>query len=581
MANFNEKIQRPLTELPAWQALKEHYDATASRFDLRTLFASDPGRFAQLSVDLPDLGLLADFSKNLWDSETLALLGRLVEEAGVEAAREALLAGLPINTSEDRAVLHVALRSSEPMARRDAHGNTIDPDVTTDVRNELQAMRRIATGVRDGTWTGSTGRAITHVVNIGIGGSDLGPGMVCAALQPITHDPPSRRLHMHFVSNVDGSHVAELLATLDPETTLFVVVSKTFTTAETMANARAARTWLVKRLAPKIPRDSAPVVPRHFIAVTANPQRATTDFGIDAAIGVVRFWDWVGGRFSLWSGAGLAIALAIGYEGFEELLAGAAAIDTHFRTAPFARNIPMLMAVLGVWYGGVWQCRTHAVLPYDQHLARLPAYLQQAEMESNGKGVDRRGRPVPVPTAPVVWGEPGTTGQHAFFQLLHQGTQMVPCDFLVGLQPPVQSDDLDIDVHVLHRMLVANCIAQTEALMVGKSLAQVQGEHGDRVDPVLLAQKTFPGNRPSTTLAYRQLSPRVLGALIACYEHKIFVQGILWRINSFDQWGVELGKQLASIVEKELEGDGAQCCGAHDASTSGLIALYHESSRKH
>jgi glucose-6-phosphate isomerase len=463
-----------------------------------------------------------------------------------------MFAGEPINNTEQRAVLHVALRnrSTRPFS-------IAGRDVMPDVRGALEHMRTFSEAVRSGRWVGYSGLRITDVVNIGIGGSDLGPAMVAQALTPYTHGGP----RTHFVSNVDGAHLADTLRTLHPATTLFTVASKTFTTQETMANARSAREWFLARA-----KDDAAVA-KHFVAISTNESEVRA-FGI-APENMFVFWDWVGGRYSLWSSIGLPIALAAGFGHFEQLLDGAHEMDEHFRTAPLEQNLPIVLGLLGVWYASVLGADSHAVLPYEQHLQRLPAYLQQLEMESNGKRVDRHGHPLDVQTAPIVWGEPGTNGQHAFYQLLHQGTRLVSTDFLVGIETHDQIGD-----H--HRLLVANCIAQTEALMRGKTEDEARAEleaQGLSAEAItrLAPHKVFPGNRPSTTIMYRKLGPRTLGMLLAMYEHRVFTMGAVWQINSFDQWGVELGKQLAATVAGDLAA--GEAASNHDASTSHLIAL--------
>jgi glucose-6-phosphate isomerase len=537
-----------LTGSPAWQALAAHrreIEATS----MRELFATDPGRFERFSLRLDDL--LLDYSKNRITAETMRLLVALAEQAGVRREVAAMFAGEKLNRTEGRAVLHVALRnrSARPMSV-DGH------DVMPEVRRVLEKMRRFSAAVRDGSWRGYTGRAITDVVNIGIGGSDLGPAMVCEALRPYWQDG----LSAHFVSNVDGTHLAETLRCLDPETTLFIVASKTFTTQETMTNAGSARAWLVDRL------GDEGAVARHFVAVSTNA-KGVSGFGIDPG-NMFEFWDWVGGRYSLWSAIGLPIACAVGMDRFEELLAGAHDVDEHFRTAPLGESIPVVMALLGVWYAGFFGADAYAILPYDQYLHRFAAYLQQADMESNGKGVDRDGVAITdYHTGPVIFGEPGTNGQHAFYQLIHQGTRLIPCDFIA----PIRSHN-PLGRH--HQMLLANFFAQTEALMRGKTAAEVRAElERSGASPTavaaLLPHKVFPGNRPTNSILFDQLTPRALGRLIALYEHKIFVQGVIWNVFSFDQWGVELGKQLATAILPELDGDAP--VAAHDASTNGLI----------
>ncbi|MGB1906997.1 MAG: glucose-6-phosphate isomerase, partial [Spongiibacter sp.] len=471
---------------------------------------------------------------------------------GLEAGRDAMFAGEEINCTEKRAVLHTALRnvSGNPV-RVNGH------DVMPEVRDVLARMGVFCNAVRSGEWRGHTGKAIRSVVNIGIGGSDLGPVMVTRALQAYQ----SPELSSYFISNIDGAHSKDILATLDPETTLFVVASKTFTTQETLTNARTARRWLLAAL-----KDQSAVA-SHFVAVSSKPELAA-EFGIDPQ-NVFGFWDWVGGRYSLWSAVGLPIALAVGMDNFTALLQGAHDMDEHFRTAPLQENMPVLMALLGIWYRNFFGANSYAILPYSQRLDRLPAFLQQLDMESNGKSVQRDGRPCDYATGPIIWGEPGTNGQHAFYQLLHQSQELIPCDFLVA----ARADDLDPEHH---NILLANVIAQSEALMTGKSDEQLRAElqsagiEGAEQER-LFAHKSFPGNRPSNTLVYASLTPGVLGSLIALYEHKVFCQGHIWNINSFDQWGVELGKQLASLILPELA-PGAPV-GCHDGSTQGLLAL--------
>jgi glucose-6-phosphate isomerase len=519
-----------LTESRAWKELARHR-RDVDGMHMRTLFAEDPRRFERFSVKLGDL--LVDYSKHRATDDTFRLLFALADETGVRRAIDAMFGGEKINTTEKRAVLHVALRnrSERPMM--------VDgEDVMPRVRAVLGQMSRFSAAVRSGAWKGHTGKAISDIVNIGIGGSDLGPVMVTEALRPYWKEG----LRPHFVSNVDGTHLAETLRRLDPETTLFVVASKTFTTQETLTNARSARDWLLARL------DDPAAVARHFVALSTNA-RAVGEFGIDPQ-NMFEFWDWVGGRYSLWSAIGLSIAVTIGMERFEELLAGAHEIDEHVRTADLAQNVPVVLALLGVWYADFFGAETHAVLPYDQYLHRLPAYLQQADMESNGKAIDKDGRAVDYPTGPVVFGEPGTNGQHSFYQLLHQGTHLVPCDFLAAIEPRNALGD-----H--HRILLANFFAQSEALMLGRDAAPDE------------PWRRFEGNRPSTSFLYRRLDAGTLGKLIAIYEHKIFVQGVIWNVNSFDQWGVELGKQLAGRILPELAAPGP--VDSHDPSTNGLI----------
>ncbi|MGE0363581.1 MAG: glucose-6-phosphate isomerase [Vicinamibacterales bacterium] len=535
-----------LRTLDVWRRLEEHRDRMRD-VHLRTLFAHDPGRFEKFSLRLDDL--LVDFSKQRITEETVRLLVELAGVTGVEARRDRMFAGERINDTEGRAVLHVALRrpAGRPLL---LDGRDVMPEVAA-ARDRLSAF---STAVRSGAWTGARGHRLTDVVNLGIGGSDLGPAMVTEALAPYAREGP----RLHFVSNVDGAHLDETLRQLSPATTLFVVASKTFTTQETMTNARSARAWLVAALG-----DAA--VGRHFVALSTNAAEVAR-FGIDAEHMFV-FWEWVGGRYSLWSSIGLPIAIAVGADRFAALLDGAAEMDEHFRTAPAARNLPLLAGLIGVWNANFLGAHTHAVLPYDQSLRRLPAFLQQLDMESNGKGVTLDGDPVDVASGPVVWGEPGTNGQHAFYQLIHQGTRLVPCDFLVAARPH----------HALpehHELLLAHCFAQSEALMRGKTADEARAEltaagRADTEVARLTPHKVFPGNRPSTTLLYRQLDPRTLGRLLAFYEHKVLVMGAVWGINSFDQWGVELGKVLASRIRPEL--DRAADAAGHDPSTNGLI----------
>jgi glucose-6-phosphate isomerase len=541
-----------LTSSPAWQALKTHH-AEIEPIHMRQMFQHDPARVEKFSVRLGSL--LFDYSKNRINAETMKLLTDLARQAGLQSQTERMFAGEIVNITELRAALHTALRnrSGRPIY---SNGKNVMPDV----QRVLELMRLFSDKIRSGKHTGHTGKRITDVVNLGIGGSDLGPLMVCEALRPYSIST----LRTHFVSNVDGTHLAETLKKLDAETVLFIVSSKTFTTQETLTNAHSARSWLVEKL------GSEQAIARHFAAVSTNLE-ATAQFGIRAE-NVFEFWDWVGGRYSLWSAIGLPIALYIGMEHFEELLEGGHAMDEHFRNTPLENNIPVLLGLLGVWYGNFFGAASNAVFPYDQYLHRLPAYLQQLEMESNGKRVDREGNPVDYDTGMVIWGEPGTNGQHAFFQLLHQGTRLVPADFLV----PLHSHN-PIGEH--HTILLANCFAQTEALMLGKLADEVRAElaarglHGKALE-TLLPHKVFPGNRPTNTFLFDRVDPHTLGMLIAMYEHKVFVQSVVWNINPFDQWGVELGKQLAGKILPELRGAGAT--SQHDASTSGLIGYYHK-----
>jgi len=537
-----------LTSHPAWKALQAHA-ATAAARHLRDLFEDTPDRFERYSFALGDL--LVDISKQRIDDETLRLLLDLGRAADLEGWRDRMFAGEKINSTENRAVLHVALRN-----RANRPVMVDGRDVMPDVNAVLAHMAEFAGRVRGGEWRGATGQTITDIVNIGIGGSDLGPLMVCEALKPYQRAD----LRPHFVSNVDSAHLVGTLAGLDPERTLFIVASKTFTTQETMTNAASARSWLRARLGAEAD------IAKHFVAVSTNTE-AVAAFGIDPA-NMFGFWDWVGGRYSLWSAIGLPIALAVGFERFEELLDGAFAMDEHFRTSPLDRNLPVLLALVGLWNSNFLGAASHAVLPYDQHLHRFPAYLQQADMESNGKSIRRDGAKVDYATGPIIWGEPGTNGQHAFYQLIHQGTQLISADFLAACvsQTPLGEH---------HDILLANCLAQTEALAFGKTADEVRRElQATGAAPsdieALVPHKVFDGNRPTTTILCDRLTPFALGRLIALYEHKIFAQGIIWNINSFDQWGVELGKQLAKVILPELGSD-TEVRG-QDASTNGLIS---------
>jgi glucose-6-phosphate isomerase len=536
-----------LEQTPAWQALGQHY-AQVKDLHMRALFAQDPGRFERFSVQFKDI--LFDYSKNRVTDETMRLLLNLAEEAGLPTWIEAMFSGEKINHTEGRAVLHTALRNQS-----DTPVFVDGTDVMPEIRRVLSRMRRFSENVRSGEWRGFTGKPITDIVNIGIGGSDLGPKMVCAALKPYS----KHGLRVHFVSNVDGTDIAETLKILNPETALFLIASKTFTTQETMTNAHSAREWFLAR------SGDERHIARHFAAMSTNTQ-AVRAFGIDPE-NMFEFWDWVGGRYSLWSAIGLSIALFIGMDNFEALLRGAYEADQHFRGAPLNQNIPVLMALLGVWYNNFFGAQSHAILPYEQYLEHFPAYFQQGDMESNGKGVSRAGETLLYSTGPIIWGQPGTNGQHAFYQLIHQGTKLIPCDFLAGVesQNPLGSH---------HAILLSNFLAQTEALMKGRTPEEAraelsaQGYSGAELE-LLTRAKTFPGNRPTNSFLYQKLTPAALGALIALYEHKIFAQGIIWRVNSFDQMGVELGKQLAKAILPEL--DGTQPVHTHDSSTNGLI----------
>ncbi len=550
-----------LTESPAWQALRAH--AASQKKTMRELFAEDKERFARFSLELGDL--FVDYSKNRITQETMRLLFALADQQKVTSWRDKMFAGEKINGTEGRAVLHTALRnrSNRPIL---VDGQDVMPEVNA----TLKKMREFTEAIRSGAWKGHTGKRITDVVNVGIGGSDLGPVMATEALKPYWQDG----LRAHFVSNVDGTHLAETVKHLDPETTLFIIASKTFTTQETLMNARSARAWIVSKLG----TDAA--VPKHFVAVSTAAKEVAA-FGIDTK-NMFGFWDWVGGRYSLWSAIGLPIAVVIGMDRFEELLAGAHEMDEHFRTAPPEKNLPMILGLLGVWYSDFHGAQTHAILPYDQYMHRFPAYFQQGDMESNGKRVDRAGNAVTdYTTGPIVWGEPGTNGQHAFYQLIHQGTRLVPCDFLapVETQNPLVSPPADASHPGArhHDVLLANFFAQTEALMKGKTADEARAElvaaktSPEKID-ALVPHKSFPGNRPTNSILFQKLTPKALGKLVAMYEHKIFTQGIVWNIYSFDQWGVELGKQLAKKIEPELAGSGEVT--SHDASTNGLINRY-------
>jgi len=539
----------PLDQTAAYRQLQSHFEETR-HLHLRDTFAADGERFQKFSLRFEEL--LLDFSKNRITDRTMELLRQLADECGLSDAIERMFSGDKINATEGRAVLHVALRN-----RSDRPIVVDGQDVMPDVNAVLQKMRGFTETVISGQWKGYSGQPVTDVVNIGIGGSDLGPVMVTEALRPYKN-----HLKLHFVSNVDGTHIAETLRAVSPQTTLFLVASKTFTTQETMANAHTARQWLLQAAGD----ESA--VARHFVALSTNAKEVTR-FGIDFE-NMFPFWDWVGGRYSLWSAIGTSIALSIGFEKFEELLAGAHAMDEHFRTAPFVQNLPVTLALLGIWYNNFYGAETQAILPYDQYLHRFAAYFQQGDMESNGKYVGRDGQPVRYQTGPILWGEPGTNGQHAFYQLIHQGTKLIPCDFIA---PAVSHNPLGEH----HNILMSNFFAQTEALMNGKTREEVEAEFvgaGKSLDDVreIVPFKVFEGNRPTNSILLKQLTPRSLGSLIAMYEHKIFVQGVIWNIFSFDQWGVELGKQLANKIYPELQTDAE--VSSHDSSTNGLINAF-------
>lgn len=535
-------------DLPAWKALASHVPSIPA---MRELFAKDPTRASTLSHRWNDLFL--DYSKNRVTPETLKLLRQLLQEAKVEELRDRMFRGDKINSTENRSVLHIALRrpANQPLL--------VDgQDVMPEVEATRQHMKVFSEQVRSGSWKGYKGQPISDIVNIGIGGSDLGPVMVTEALKPFAR----RDLKMHFVSNIDSTQLVEVLRICQPSTTLFLVASKTFTTQETLTNAHSARSWFLKEA------SDEKHIAKHFVALSTN-EAAVKKFGIDPA-NMFPFWDWVGGRYSLWSAIGLTIALSIGYDRFAELLEGAHAMDEHFLKTPVEQNLPMTLALLGIWYNNFHDAQTHAILPYDQYLHRFPAYFQQGDMESNGKGVDRDGKPVTWSTGPVIWGEPGTNGQHAFYQLIHQGTKLIPCDFLASVETfnPMGAH---------HDILLANFFAQTEALMKGKTEAEArteltqEGLKGEALEK-LIPHKVFPGNRPTNSILVQRFDPKTLGSLIALYEHKIFVQGAIWNINSYDQMGVELGKQLAKKIEPELSSPGV--ISTHDSSTNQLINQY-------
>ena len=543
-----EKINPSSTSV--WKILESHYQQMKT-VHMRDLFADDPGRFERYSIQFEDI--LVDYSKHIITDETLGFLIRLAEETKLSEAIAMMFNGESINETENRAVLHTALRnrSNKPVY---VNGKNVMPEINA----VLAQMESFSGKVISGEWRGFTGERITDIVNIGIGGSDLGPAMVTGALKPYAE----KNIRVHFVSNVDGADLAETLKNLRPESTLFIVVSKTFTTQETMTNAHSAKKWLLEKLADER------VVARHFVAVSTNVS-AVKAFGIDEK-NIFKFWDWVGGRYSLWSAVGLSIACAIGFHHFSELLEGAHAMDRHFKETDFSENIPVQLALLGIWYRNFFDAPSWAILPYDQYLHRFPAYLQQADMESNGKSIDRNGRRVRYHTGPIIWGEPGTNGQHAFYQLIHQGTQLIPCDFLAAAQ-----SHNDIGDH--HQKLLANFFAQTEALMKGKDEYEVRREmtsagFSEKEIKRILPYRLFSGNHPSTSILYKKLTPRILGSLIAMYEHKIFAQGVIWNIYSFDQWGVELGKQLAKAILPELLTE--ERINNHDVSTNGLMNSY-------
>lgn len=544
------------TETQAWKALKTHFEELKDR-QMRDLFDEDPNRFEEFSLRFEegDTTLLVDFSKNRITKETLQKLQELAVECKLSEAIEKMFSGDHINQTEDRAVLHVALRNRTNTAIEDGGKNVME-----EVNEVLQHMEDFSSKIISGEWKGYTGKRITDIVNIGIGGSDLGPVMVTEALKPYWQKP----MQVHFVSNVDGTHIAETLKKLSPETTLFMIASKTFTTQETMTNANTARDWFLASA------NEKKHIAKHFVALSTNIKEAEK-FGIDKA-NIFGFWDWVGGRYSLTSAIGLPIACVIGFDNFRQLLEGFHAMDNHFRYTPAEKNIPVILALIGIWYNNFFGAQTEAILPYDQYLHRFPAYFQQGNMESNGKSVDRYGHKVRYETGPIVWGEPGTNGQHAFYQLIHQGTKLIPCDFIA---PAISHNP--IGDH--HAKLLSNFFAQTEALMKGKTAEEVkaelekEGKSAEEIDE-LTPFKVFEGNRPTNSFLLKKITPHSLGVLIALYEHKIFTQGVIWNIFSFDQWGVELGKQLAKSILSELEGD--KKITSHDSSTNGLINAFKE-----
>ncbi|KAJ5635108.1 Glucose-6-phosphate isomerase [Penicillium longicatenatum] len=544
------------SDLNAWKELQEHHSTLGRNIVLKEYFEKDPQRFQKFSHTFANTvdnsGILFDFSKNFLTEETLSLLVKLAKEANVEKLRDDMFAGEHINFTEDRAVYHAALRntSNEPM-------QVDGKSVVEEVNSVLEHMKEFSEQVRSGEWKGYSGKKINTIVNIGIGGSDLGPVMVTEALKPYGHPG----LKLHFVSNIDGTHIAEALKDSDPETTLFLIASKTFTTAETCTNANSAKTWFLESA-----KDEAHIA-KHFVALSTN-EAEVTKFGIDSK-NMFGFASWVGGRYSVWSAIGLSVALYIGYDNFHQFLAGAHAMDKHFRETPLEKNIPVIGGLLSVWYSDFFGAQTHLVAPFDQYLHRFPAYLQQLSMESNGKAITRSGEYVKYTTGPILFGEPATNAQHSFFQLLHQGTKLIPADFLMAAEShnPVENGKHQ-------RMLASNFLAQSEALMVGKTPDQVRAEGAPEH---LVSHKTFLGNRPTTSILAQKITPSTLGALITYYEHVTFVEGAVWNINSFDQWGVELGKVLAKNIQKELESEGAS--GSHDASTNGLLAAFKEKAK--
>ena len=541
-----------LTDLSSWNNLEKHFNSIKD-VEIKSLFSKNPTRFKDFTIQLNDI--LLDYSKNRLNKETITRLIHLAEECGVKEGIKAMFNGDVINNTEKRSVLHVALRnrSNTPVL---VEGVNVMPGINT----VLAKMKTFTDKVRSGDWKGYSGKSITDVVNIGIGGSDLGPYMVTEALKPYAKDG----LNVHFVSNIDGTHITEALKKVNPETTLFIIASKTFTTQETLTNANTAKSWFLNSA---VDKDN---VAKHFIALSTN-SKSVTEFGIDPE-NMFEFWDWVGGRYSLWSAIGLSVALSIGFENFEELLQGAHEMDNHFESAELEENIPVILGLIGVWYNNFFDADSYAILPYDQYLHRFAAYFQQGDMESNGKSVTKSGETLDYSTGPIVWGEPGTNGQHAFYQLIHQGTKLIPCDFIA----PVNSQNPTGDHHSI---LLSNFFAQTEALMKGKTELEAKAEleasglNSKDIDD-LLPHKVFTGNRPTNSIMVKQLTPRVLGSLTAMYEHKIYVQSLIWNVNAFDQWGVELGKQLAKAILPELKGD--EKVVGHDGSTNGLINFYKQ-----
>ena len=539
-----------LTDLSSWNKLNKHF-CSIKDVEIKSLFSHNSNRFNEFSVQFNDI--LLDYSKNRLDKDTMKLLIDLAKECGVKDGIKAMFNGDVINNTEKRPVLHVALRN------RSIKPVLVDGvDVMPGINKVLDKMKSFTNKVRSGEWKGYSGKTITDIVNIGIGGSDLGPYMVTEALKPYAKSG----IAVHFVSNIDGTHISETLKKVNPETTLFIVASKTFTTIETLTNANSAKSWFLKSAV------NSHYVAKHFVALSTN-SKLVTEFGIDPE-NMFEFWDWVGGRYSLWSAIGLSIALSVGFENFEELLQGAHEMDNHFESADLEENIPVVLGLIGVWYNNFFEADSYAILPYDQYLHRFAAYFQQGDMESNGKSVTKNGEAVSYSTGPIVWGEPGTNGQHAFYQLIHQGTKLIPCDFIA----PVNSQN-PIGDH--HQILLSNFFAQTEALMKGKTETEAKVELEDaglnpEVINSLLPHKVFSGNRPTNSIMVKELTPKVLGSLIAMYEHKIYVQSLIWNINAFDQWGVELGKQLAKEILPELKND-KEVLG-HDGSTNGLINFY-------